>query len=325
VIRYIVRRLLYMALVLIVIVAISYSIFFLLPGGGTDAIAARFGGKQVTPEIIAEVKKQFSLDQPLYGQFFTFTKHLFLGDQYGWPGLGISFVQRQPLKPVLIQRMGVTMQLALGAAVVWLLVGIPIGVLSALRPRSFFDRLSMTFALIGISMPVFFIGPLALYVFVYKWKLLPGSGYYSIASNGIGPWFAHFILPWCVLALLYAAFYARLSRANLLDVMGEDYMRTARAKGLPERTVIVHHGLRSSLTPLVTVFGLDLAGLLAGAVITETIFNLPGIGQFAVRAVFALDLYTILDVTIIAAFFVTLANLVVDIVYAFLDPRVRYT
>ncbi len=324
-IRYIIRRLLYMVLVLIVIVAISYSIFFLLPGGGTDAVAARFGGRQPTPEIIAQVKQQFGLDKPLYEQFFNFTKHLFIGDQYGWPGLGLSFVLRQPLKPVLLQRMWVTIQLALGAAVVWLLVGIPIGVLSALKPRSFFDRAAMTFALIGISMPVFFIGPLALYVLVYKWGILPGSGYYAVGKEGIGPWFSHFILPWCVLALLYAAFYARLSRANLLDVMGEDYMRTARAKGLPERTVIVHHGLRSSLTPLVTVFGLDLAGLLAGAVITETVFNLPGIGQFAVRAVFSLDLYTILDVTIIAAFFVTLANLVVDIVYAFLDPRVRYT
>jgi peptide/nickel transport system permease protein len=325
VLRYIVRRLLYMALVLIVIVAISYSIFFLLPGGGSDSVATRFAGRQPSAEIVAEVKQQFGLDKPLYLQFVDFTKHLFLGDQYGWPGLGKSFVLRQGLKPVLLERMGVTMQLALGAAVVWLLVGIPIGVLSALKPRSFFDRLAMGFALVGISMPVFFIGPLALYVFVYKWGVLPGSGYYSLGESGIGPWFSHFILPWCVLALLYAAFYARLSRANLLDVMGEDYMRTARAKGLPERTVIVHHGLRSSLTPLVTVFGLDLAGLLAGAVITETVFNLPGIGQFAVRAVFSLDLYTILDVTIIAAFFVTLANLVVDIVYAFLDPRVRYT
>jgi peptide/nickel transport system permease protein len=183
----------------------------------------------------------------------------------------------------------------------------------------------MFFALIGISMPVFFIGPLLLYLFAYQWEILPGSGYYPLDQEGFGAWFGHFILPWCVLALLYAAFYARLTRANLLDTMSEDFMRTARAKGLPERQVIVHHGLRASLVPIVTVFGLDLAGLLAGAIITETVFNLPGIGAYAVRSVFNLDLYAILDVTIVAAFFVAIANLVVDIIYAFLDPRVRYT
>ena len=322
--RYIIRRLLWLVLVLIVITAITYSIFFLLPGGGSDVVAQRFAGKAPTRDLIAEVKRQFGLDQPVYVQFGRFTKNLFLGDQYGWPGFGKSFVLRTALKPVLIDRMWVTVQLALGAAVVWLLVGIPIGILSALKPHSIFERFAMTFALLGISMPVFFIGPLALYLLVYQWHLLPIPGYHPL-SEGVGPWFSHFILPWCVLALLYAAFYARLSRANLLDVMGEDYMRTARAKGLSERKVIVKHGLRSSLTPLVTVFGLDLAGLLAGAILTEAVFNLRGLGNLTVQSAFNLDVYAILDVTLIAAFFVTFANLVVDIVYAFLDPRVRYT
>jgi peptide/nickel transport system permease protein len=321
----VIRRLLWLLLVLVVITAVTYSIFFLLPGGGAESVATRFAGKAPNPDTVAEVKKEYGLDHPVYVQFLVFTKNLFLGDQYGWPGLGKSFVLRAPLKPVLVERTLVTIQLAVGAAIVWLLIGIPIGILSALRPHSLFDRAAMTFALIGISMPVFFIGPLALYLFVYQWQILPGSGYYPISTEGVGPWFSHFILPWCVLALLYAAFYARLSRANLLDVMGEDYMRTARAKGLTERRVIVRHGLRSSLTPIVTVFGLDLAGLLAGAVITETVFNIPGLGNYAVRSAFSLDLYAILDVTIIAAFFVTFANLAVDIVYAFLDPRVRYT
>ena len=174
--RYIIRRLLWVLLVLVVIVVITYSIFFLLPGGGSDAIANRFAGKQPNPEIVAEVKQQFGLDKPIYVQFYIFTRNLFLGDQYGWPGLGKSFVLRAPLKPVLMERMWVTIQLAVGAAIIWLLVGIPIGILSALRPRSIWDRAAMTFALIGISMPVFFIGPLALYVFVYKWHILPGSG-----------------------------------------------------------------------------------------------------------------------------------------------------
>ncbi|HEY7476980.1 MAG TPA: ABC transporter permease [Actinomycetota bacterium] len=320
--RYVIRRLIWVVLVLVVIVAVTYSIFFLLPAGDP---AVRFAGKAPTPERIEQVRVAFGLDKPVYQQFYTFTKNLFLGDQYGWPGLGQSFVLRQPLKPVILERTLVTMQLAIGAAIVWLLVGIPIGILSALRPHSLFDRGAMFFALVGISMPVFFIGPLALYLFSYQWEILPGSGYYPLAEEGFGPWFGHFILPWCVLALLYAAFYARLSRANLLDTMSEDYMRTARAKGLPERRVIVHHALRASLVPIVTVFGLDLAGLLAGAVITETVFNIPGIGQYAVRSVFSSDLYAILDVTIVAAIVVALANLVVDIVYAFLDPRVRYT
>ena len=182
----------------------------------------------------------------------------------------------------------------------------------------------MGFAPVGISIPVFVLGPMALWVFSYQTHLLPGTGYRSLLEYGFWPWFSHFLLPWFVLALLYAAFYARLSRANLLDTMGEDYMRTARAKGLRERRVIVHHGLRSSLTPLVTVFGLDLAGLLAGAVITETIFNIPGIGDLAIKSIQSQDLYAILDVTIIAAFIISFANLAVDIVYAFLDPRVRY-
>ena len=322
--RYIIRRLIWLVFVLVVIVAITYSIFFLLPGGNTDTIAQRFAGKAPSPAIVEQVKIQMGLDKPIGMQFLYFTKHLFFGDQYGWPGLGKSFTLREPLKPILMERAWVTLQLAIGAAIMWLLIGIPIGVLSALRPHSLFDRFAMMFALVGISIPVFVLGPLALYAFSYKTHLLPGTGYKPINEYGIGPWFTHFLLPWFVLSLLYAAFYARLSRANLLETMGEDYMRTARAKGLKERRVIVHHGLRSSLTPLVTVFGLDLAGLMAGAVITETIFNLPGLGDIAIKSITSQDVYAILDVTLLAAFIITFANLAVDILYAFLDPRVRY-
>jgi peptide/nickel transport system permease protein len=324
VLRYVIRRLIWLVFVLVVILAITYSIFFLLPGGGTDTIAQRFAGKAPTPEIVEQVKLQMGLDKPIPIQFLDFTKRLFLGDQYGWPGFGKSFALREPLKPILMERMMITVQLALGAAVMWLLIGIPIGILSALRPRSLFDRFAMGFALIGISIPVFVLGPLSQWLFSYKTNLLPSSGYRSLLEDGFGPWFSHFLMPWFVLALLYAAFYARLSRANLLEVMGEDYMRTARAKGLTERRVILRHALRSSLTPLVTVFGLDLAGLMAGAVITETIFNIPGIGDLAIKSINGQDVYAILDVTLIAAFIITFANLVVDIVYAFLDPRVRY-
>ncbi len=318
--RYIIRRLLWVVLVLLVVVFITFVIFFLMPSGDP---ALRFAGKGAQPQVLETVRHQLGLDRPWYNQYFSFTKNIFLGDENGWPGLGFSFATRVPLKDILFERMFVTIQLAVGAAVIWLLVGIPIGILSALRPRSLMDRGAMTFALIGISAPVFFLGPLALYIFWYKLGWLPGTGYYPL-SSGFGPWFSHFILPWCVLAVLYAAFYARMTRANLMETMGEDFIRTARAKGLSERRVVLKHGLRAGLTPIVTIFGLDLAGLLGGAIITETIFNIPGIGQYTILAVRRLDLYAIMDITLIAAFFVTFANLVVDIVYAFLDPRVRY-
>jgi peptide/nickel transport system permease protein len=320
--RYIIRRLLWVGLVLLVITFLTYVIFFVMPP--TDP-AITFAGKQPTPELVAEVRHQFGLDKPFVVQYAVFVKRTFLGDQWGWPGLGFSFKTRSALKPIMLSRLWITIQLAFGAAILWLLMGIPIGILSALRPRSFFDRMAMGFALVGVSAPVFFIGPLALYLFWFKLGWLPGSGYYSIGQYGIGQWLAHFLMPWAVLALLYAAFYARMSRANLIETLGEDYIRTARAKGLPERKVVLKHGLRASLTPIVTMFGLDFGALLGGAIITETVFNLQGLGQYAIVSVFSGDLYAILDVTIVAAFFVTFMNLVVDIVYAFLDPRVRYS
>lgn len=320
-IRYIVRRLLWLVVTLLLITFITYVIFFVMPPSDP---AVRFAGKQPTPELVARVREQFGLDKPFIVQYGRFVKNIFFGDQYGWPGLGFSFTTRSELKPVVFDRLLVTAQLALGAAVLWLIIGIPIGILSALRPRSFFDRLSMGFALFGVSAPVFFIGPLALYVFWFKLNWLPGSGYASITQDGPKEWILHFIMPWSVLALAFAAFYARMSRANLIEKMGEDYIRTARAKGLSEGRVVMKHGLRASLTPLVTMLGLDLGGLMGGAIITETVFNLRGIGNYAVESVFSGDFYAILDVTLIAAFFITFANLVVDIVYAFLDPRVRY-
>jgi peptide/nickel transport system permease protein len=319
--RYIVRRLIWVVFVLLVITFISYLIFFVMPS--TDP-AIIFAGRQPTPELVAEVRHQFGLDHPWPVQYALFVKRIFLGDEFGWPGLGFSFNTRSPLKPIIFGRLLVTMQLALGAAVVWLLVGIPIGILSALKPRSVFDRLAMGFALFGVSAPVFFLGPLFLYLFWFKFGILPGSGYYAIGVYGVGPWFTHFLMPWIVLALLYAAFYARMTRANLIETMGQDYIRTARAKGLSERTVVLKHGLRASLTPVVTMFGLDLGGLLGGAFITETVFNLPGLGAYAIKSVGSGDLYAILDITIIAGFFITFMNLVVDVLYAFLDPRVRY-
>src|SRR4029079_9200799 len=320
-IRYIIRRVLWAILVLLIVVFLTYMIFFLLPSGDP---AVRLAGKHHNPQLLAQIRQQFGLDHPWYVQYFLFLRHAFFGDKYGWAGLGLSFTLKIPLKGIIFSRVAVTAQLALGAAIVWRVSGISIGILAALRPHTFADRTAMGIAILAISMPVFFLGPLALYIFWFKLHWLPGTGYYPRARYGLGPWFSHWILPWCVLAVLYAAFYARLTRSNLMETMNEDYIRTARAKGLPEKRVVLKHGLRAGLTPIVTVFGLDLAALLGGAIITESIFNLPGIGQLTVQAVGGQDLNTIAVITLVAATFVVFANLVVDILYAFLDPRVRF-
>jgi peptide/nickel transport system permease protein len=319
--RYIVRRLLWVVLVLLVITALTFLIFFVMPP--TDP-ATTFGGKQPTPELIAEIKRQFGLDKPVYAQYGLWLKHLVLGDEYGWPGLGFSYATRSSIRDQLLDRLPVTISLALGAALVWLCIGIPIGVISAVKRRTLVDRLSMGAALFFVSAPVFWLGLMALWIFWSKLHWSPGTGYVPMTES-FSSWFAHMILPWIVLAMLYAAFYARMARGNLLDTLSQDYIRTARVKGLSESKVVLKHGLRASLTPLVTMFGLDLGGLIGGAVITETVFNLQGIGQWAVQSVFKGDLPALLAVTIVTAMGITLMNLVVDIFYAYLDPRVRYT
>jgi peptide/nickel transport system permease protein len=318
--RYIVRRLLWVVVVLLVVTSITYVVFFVMPS--TDP-AVTFAGKNPTPEQIEEVRHQFGLDKPVPVQYLTFIKHVFLGDQYGWPGLGFSYSTRSPVKDQFYGRVLVTAQLAFGAALVWLAIGIPIGILSAIKRRTLTDRLSMGFALFFVAAPVFWLGLMGLWLFWFKLRWSPGTGYVAWGDSFTG-WLSHMILPWVVLALLYAAFYARMTRGNLIETMGQDYIRTARVKGLSERTVIFKHGLRASLTPVVTLIGLDLGALLGGAVITETVFNLQGIGQWAVASVFQGDLPVVLAVTVVVAIAVTMMNLIVDIVYAYLDPRVRY-
>jgi peptide/nickel transport system permease protein len=319
--RYIVRRLLWVVVVLLVVTAITYVVFFVMPS--TDP-AVTFAGKNPTPEQIEEVRHQFGLDKPVPVQYLTFIKHVFLGDQYGWPGLGFSYSTRSPVKDQFYGRVLVTAQLAFGAALVWLAIGIPIGILSAIKRRTLTDRLSMGIALFFVAAPVFWLGLMGLWLFWFKLRWSPGTGYVAWGDSFTG-WLSHMVLPWVVLALLYAAFYARMTRGNLIETMGQDYIRTARVKGLSESKVIFKHGLRASLTPVVTLIGLDLGALLGGAVITETVFNLQGIGQWAVNSVFQGDLPVVLAVTVVVAIAVTMMNLIVDIVYAYLDPRVRYT
>jgi peptide/nickel transport system permease protein len=320
--RYVIRRILWAALVVLTVTLITFVIFYIMPPGDP---AIRFAGKQPTPELIAEVRAQLGLDRSLPEQYGLFLKRLVTGDEFGWPGLGFSYDSRTPILEEIKERAPRTLSLALGAAVIWLLMGIAIGIISALKRRSIADRLAMGFALFGISAPVFWLGLLALYIFVQQLGIREFStGYVNFADDPTG-WFTHLVMPWVVLALLYAAFYARMTRGNLIDTMGEDYIRTARAKGLSERTVIMKHGLRASLTPVVTMFGMDVALLIGGAVITETVFNLQGLGNWAVSSAASADLPAVVGVTLVLAIAVAVMSLIVDILYAYLDPRVRYS
>jgi peptide/nickel transport system permease protein len=306
--------------VLLAVTALTFAIFYLLPPGDP---ALRFVGKQPTPENLALVRHNLGLDHPWYVQYGKFVKSIVVGDRYGWPGLGYSYDSSVPIRDKIVEKAPRTFSLIIGASIIWLTVGVLIGVISAIKRRTVFDRLAMGFALFGISAPVFWLGLMALFIFWYKLDLTAGTGYTSFTDSP-QEWASHLILPWTVLALLYAAIYARMVRGNLLDTMGEDFIRTARAKGLSEQTVIFRHGLRASLAPIVTMFGLDIALLVGGAVITESVFNLDGLGFMAIDSVFRQDLPGVLGVVLIGTFAVVMMNLLVDIVYAFLDPRVRY-
>lgn len=321
--RYLIRRTLFLILVLFIVSLLTFVIFVKLPARDP---AQRAVGRVTNPEQVENARRAFGLDKPVWVQYARFAKGII-----PWPGLFLnedvyfSYANFVPVKEELFNRLPVTITLAVGAAATWLLLGVPIGIISAVRRRSFSDRAAMVFALFGVSAPVFWLAFLFLYVFWYKLHWLPGSGIPLGTSAIEAALQGRFLMPWFVLALAFAAFYARMIRGNLIETMGEDYIRTARAKGLSEKRVVYKHGLRSALTPAVTMLGLDLGGLLGGAFITETVFNLPGVGQYAVSAIFANDFPSVMGVTVFGAFFIALSNLLVDVAYAFLDPRVRYT
>lgn len=318
--RYIVQRLAWSVFVVLLVTLIAFIIFFVFPASDP---AVTFAGKNPTPELLETIRQQLGLDRSLPEQYGLYVKHLLLGDEYGWPGFGFSFDDRSPINEEIWDRAIVTFQLAAGAAVIWLTLGISIGVLSALRRRQLADRLAMLFALVGISAPVFWLGLLGLFVFWKTLGLSPGTGYVPFGDDPVA--FLHQMwLPWVVLALLFAAIYARVVRGNLIDTMSEDYIRTARAKGLPERTVVGRHGLRAGLVPVATLLGVDLGTLVGGAVVTETVFNLPGLGAYVLSSIFDGDIPAVMAVVVFAAVTVTLLSVLVDIVYAYLDPRVRY-
>ena len=320
--RYLIRRLLFSILVLFVVSVITFIIFVKLPS--VDP-AIRAAGRHPSPQLLASIRHKFGLDQPIYVQYWNFAKGLI-----PYPGLFLnedvyfSYIGHIPVKEEIIARLPITLTLTIGAAILWLLMGIPIGIISAIRPRTAVDRAGMVFALFGVSAPVFWTGMVGLYIFWYKLGWLPSSGIPQGESVMEAVLHGRFILPWITLALSTAAFYSRMVRGNLMETMGEDYIRTARAKGLSEKTVVYKHGLRGALTPVVTMLGLDIAFLLGGAVVTETVFQLQGLGLYAITALSVNDFPPVMGVTVLGALFIVIANLVVDVVYAMLDPRVRY-
>ncbi|MEO8292522.1 MAG: ABC transporter permease [Actinomycetota bacterium] len=322
--RYLIRRTMFLLLVLWIVSVVTFLIFVKLPPG--DPARRATAGHGVSAQQIEDARHAFGLDKPVLVQYARFAKGLV--PCCGWwmnPEVYFSYGSNIPVWEQITARLPVSIVLGVGAAVLWLLMGIPIGIISAIKRRSWVDRASMLFALIGVSAPVFWLALIFLYVFWFKLHWLPGSGIPVNEGLVKAVLTGRFLMPWTVLSLTFAAFYARMVRGNLIETMGEDYIRTARAKGLSERTVIFHHGLRSALTPVVTMFGLDLGILLGGAFITETVFNLPGVGKLAVKSIFRADFPMVMGITVFGAIFIVVANLVVDVAYAFLDPRVRYT
>ncbi|MGH2767285.1 MAG: ABC transporter permease, partial [Actinomycetota bacterium] len=299
--RYLIRRLLFLILVLLFVSFLTFLIFYKLPPGDPARIAA---GRRTSPDIIAQARENLGLDKPWYVQYGRFAKGL-----VPWPGFFLneqvyfSYNNFVPVKEQLYQRLPVSVVLAVGGAVVWVLIGLPIGVMSAIKPRSARDRAGMLFALFGVSAPVFWLGYIMLYIFWFTLGWLPGSTLPIDETLMESVLRGRFVLPWITLSLTFAAFYARMTRSNLIETMSEDYIRTARAKGLSERRVIFKHGLRAALTPVVTMFGLDLGLLLGGAVITEQVFNLPGMGHYVVDALTTNDFPAVMGVTVFAALF----------------------
>ncbi|MFE5795411.1 ABC transporter permease [Streptomyces sp. NPDC056503] len=327
-ILYLGRRLLGVLGVLLAIAAVTFTIFYVLP---SDPAAAACG-KACSDERLEAIRAHMGLDAPVWRQFADFVTGIFTGRTMGtgryalhcdFPCLGYSYENSEGVWDLLVDRLPVSASLAVGAAVLWLALGLSAGVTAALRKDTLTDRALMIGAVAAASLPVYFTSVLLIYGMIRLTGLLPYPQYVPFTSDPLS-WASNLLLPWLALAILYAAMYARQSRGAMIESMAEPYIRTARAKGLPRRTVVVKHGLRAGMTPVLTLFGMDLGGLLAGAVITESLFGLPGIGRLFYGALTTGDQPVILGVTLLAATFIVVANLAVDLLYAVVDPRVRY-
>lgn len=315
--RFLIRRLLFGLLVLWLISLVVFGLFFVAPHDPARTIA----GRLATPETVGLVRHRLGLDLPLPEQYAHFVMRLVHGD------LGYSYYNSEDVRSLILTRLPVTLSLTIGGAVTWLALGVGVGVMAARRPRSAVDRSATLFVLTGLSMPTFLVGLLLLYTLFFRLHLagfdaFPGGGYVPFTQSP-AQWLQHLVLPWVTLAFVSAATYTRLTRASLLEVLGEDYVRTARSKGISERRVVYRHGLRSAIAPLVTQLGVDVGTLLGGAIVTENVFGLPGLGQLAVQSVMTQDLPVIIGVVLLAALFIVVANIVVDLCYIVLDHRVR--
>ena len=314
---FLIRRLLGAFLVLVAVTFITYLIFVKIPGGDP---APRIAGRTATEQNIQDIREKLHLNDPFYEQYWGMMKSLFSGNL-------VSYSSQLNVVDQIKQGIPATFSLCIGAAIIWLFFGILVGLISAVTAGQLSDRLITVLALIGISMPVFWLGLIVRYVFAqgHPFAFMPDGEYVPLTDNP-WQWFVHLLMPWWVLAVLFIGFYGRVLRGNILDTINEDYVRTAKAKGLPPKRVLVKHVLRNSLIPIVTLFGLDFAAVIGGsAILTETVFNLKGVGWYAAQAVGDLDLPPIMGVTIYATFFIVLFSVIVDLVYAYLDPRIRPT
>jgi peptide/nickel transport system permease protein len=310
---FVVRRVVSMVAVLFAISVLTFLIFQAIPDGDP---ALRLAGRLASPQQVQDVREQWGFDKPIYVQYVRTMEKIFTGKV-------ISYSQQLNVLDQVKQDLPATISLTLGASVIWLLFGVLFGLLSAIKAGRWLDRFLTVLSMVGVSMPAFLLGDVLVYYFGYKLHLFPLSNYVPLTSDPWG-WFTHLLLPWFSLAVLFVGVYSRVLRSTIIDVMNEDYVRTARAKGLSERRVLVRHVLRNSMIPIVSLWGLDFAAVLGGgALLIETVFNLQGVGQYAAQSIQRLDIPPILVVTMLAAFFVVLFSAIVDIVYAALDPRIR--
>ena len=317
VLRFLVRRIALGILVMWLITVAVFALFFIAP----NDVARTLAGRQATPQTVALIAHRLGLDQSIWKQYLDFIGRLLRGD------LGFDYYHQIPVSQIIGAAIPITLSVVIGGAIIWLVLGVFNGVVSAVRPRSFVDRSLTVFSLFFYSMPTFLLGLLLLYFLYFRLTLaghdiFPAGGYAPL-SDGPGQWFLHMVLPWFTLALVSAATYTRLTRASMLDVLGEDYVRTARSKGISERRVVMRHAFRAAMTPIVTQFGIDVGALIGGVVVTETVFSLPGLGKTAIDAINLQDLPVIIGIVLFASAAVVVANIVVDLVYAVLDPRVR--
>jgi peptide/nickel transport system permease protein len=311
--RFIVRRLLQMVGVLFAVSVLTFLIFQVIPNGDP---AVRMAGRHPSQSTIDAIRKEWHFDDNIFVQYVVTMRKVLTGDLK-------SYFTQLPVGQEIIRGLPATLSLAIGSAILWMAIAIVFGLYSAMRAGRFSDRFLTIIALVGISMPVFWLGALMNYYLGFKWGLFPNGGYVGLTDDPI-QWAYHMILPWVALATLFIGFYSRVLRSNVLDTINEDYVRTARAKGLSERQIMVKHVLRNSMIPIITLWGLDFGAVIGGgAILTETVFDLQGVGQYAADSVGQLDVPPVLATTLFAAFFIVLLNAIVDILYAYLDPRIR--